>query len=299
MFTKVFSVIRSPVSGGVRYLAHHYPVYLVKRYSRLAQRQGLNALYLILSFDCDTDEDAEVAWEVQQRLNDMSVYPVYAVCGDLLRRGASVYQKIAASGSEFINHGDTQHTEIDPQTGLYRSCFFYDKLPRETVRNDIVAGDRAVREVIGKAPAGFRAPHFGTFQRADELRFQHQLGEELGYRYCTTTLPDWGLRRGPLFKDLGLYEFPVSGRGSALDVILDSWCCFQAPDRSLGPDDYLREATHALSLYAYGGAGILNYYVDPCHVAGQPRFFEAVAEWVKLARPCGYSELLDEIEGHR
>ena len=299
MFTKIFSVLRSPVSSGVRYLARNYPAYLVKRYSRLAQRQGFNGLYLIVSFDCDTDEDAEVAWEVQQRLNDMGVYPVYAICGELLRRGASVYRRIADSGSEFINHGGRQHTEIDPDTSLYRSCFFYDRLSRETVREDILAGDQAVREVIGRPPSGFRAPHFGTFQAREDLRFQHELGQALGYRYCTTTLPEWGLRRGPLFRDFGLYEFPVSGRGTAMDVILDSWCCFQAPDRELGADDYLREATHALSLYAQAGAGILNYYADPCHVAAQPRFFEAVAEWVKLARPCGYSELLDEIEGHR
>jgi len=259
----------------------------------------VNGLFLVLSFDCDTDEDAEVAWEVQQRLNDMGVYPVYAVCGELLRRSAPVYRRIADSGSEFINHGGRQHTEIDPDTGLYRSCFFYDRLPRETIREDILAGDQAVREVIGRPPSGFRAPHFGTFQAREDLRFQHELGQALGYRYCTTTLPEWGLRRGPLFKDFGLYEFPVSGRGSAMDVILDSWCCFQAPDRILGPDDYLREATHALSLYAHGGAGVLNYYADPCHVAAQPRFFEAVAEWVKLAKPCSYSELLDEIEGHR
>ena len=98
---------------------------------------------------------------------------VYAVPGVLMRKSAEVYRRIADAGGEFINHGYHDHTYFDEARGRYASQFFYDRLPLETVRNDIIEGDRNIRETLGIVPKGFRAPHFGTFQKPAQLRFQH------------------------------------------------------------------------------------------------------------------------------
>ena len=38
--------------------------------------------------------------------------------------------------------------------------------------------------------------------------------------------------------------------------------------------------------------GILNFYADPSHVAGQPIFFETMAELAAIAKPVAYRDLI-------
>jgi hypothetical protein len=63
---------------------------LFARYGQLARRAGLDRVWLVLSFDCDTPQDADVAEAVHERLMSMGVRPVYAVPGDLLREAHDV-----------------------------------------------------------------------------------------------------------------------------------------------------------------------------------------------------------------
>ena len=263
-----------------------------RRYRRLAEQAGFRELFLVLSFDCDTRKDAEVAWDVHQRLKKLGVTPVYAVPGEILNAGATVYQKIAAVGGEFINHGYRDHTYFDKKQGLYASCFFYDQLPPEMVRTDIIEGDKNIRATLGIAPKGFRAPHFGTFQKPSQLRFQHGVLQELGYTFSTSTLPLYGFRFGPAFKNFGVLELPVSGMGSRPLRILDSWTCFAAPNRRFGPDDFVREGKIAGDNYKSLGVGLLNFYADPSHIHDREEFYDTVAHWAKIAKSVTYSELL-------
>jgi hypothetical protein len=64
---------------------------LMRRYAELAQEQGCQKLYLVLSFDCDTAEDISVVEELHHRLIDIGVAPVYAVPGQLLEKGEKIY----------------------------------------------------------------------------------------------------------------------------------------------------------------------------------------------------------------
>jgi len=268
---------------------------LDRRYRRLAEQAGFRELYLVLSFDCDTQEDAETVLSVHDRLRDLGVTAVYAVPGELLNAAEPVYRKVAETGGEFINHGYRTHTYFDTERGRYASCFFYDQLPLETVRDDIVAGDRNLRSTLGIAPKGFRAPHFGTFQKPAQLRFQHGVLNELGYAFSTSTLPLHAYRFGPAFRDHGVLELPVSGMGSMPLRILDSWSCFRAPGRRFGPDDYVREGRLAADRFESLGIGLLNFYADPSHIHDRPEFFETVAHWARIARPVTYSRLLAEL----
>jgi peptidoglycan/xylan/chitin deacetylase (PgdA/CDA1 family) len=280
-----------PVFAGYVAWSRLNPSGALAKYRAKAARTGLDRLYLVLSFDCDTPEDIEVAWRVHERLLNLGICASYAVPGALLGQGADVYRRIAATGAEFLNHGGRSHTYFDPESGEYRSNFFYDQQTYDVLRQDIEAGDELVTTVIGARPAGYRTPHFGTFQRRDQLAFLHGVLRDLGYSYSTSTTPVAGLRHGPVFRHLGLLEFPVSGQGSNPLIILDSWGCFRAPDRVLTPEDYRREAL-GMARHLAGSPGILNFYADPCHVADHSIFFETMAELVKVATPVAYRDLL-------
>lgn len=265
------------------------------RIESLAARAGLDRLWLILSFDCDTEEDIAVAWDVHSRLMDIGVAAAYAVPGALLRRGERVYRRIAETGAEFLNHGGCEHTYFDAEAGDYRSCFFYDRQPLSAVEADIVEGDAVVRDVIGRAPRGFRAPHFGTFQKPGHLAFLHDALRRVGYAYSSSTTPVHALRRGPAFRRNGLWELPITGRPGRPLSILDTWSCYRAPDRALGPDDYAHDAA-ALADAAAGRVGLLNLYADPSHIADQPSFFEAVRCWRSVAEPTDFTGLVARLE---
>lgn len=264
---------------------------LIKAYQRQAAQAGLDYLYFILSFDCDRPEDIAAAWEVHGRLMDMGLCPAYAVPGELLEKGANVYRQIAATGAEFLNHGHRWHMYLDKATESYMSCYFYDELTPEAIEEDVAGGDKDVTKIIGTKPAGFRTPHFGTFQTETQLRFLHRMLARFGYVYSTSTTPGFGLCYGPVFRRYGLIEIPVSGRGDKPFDILNSWSCFAAPGRTLGAQDYRRDALR-MAERLQGRAGLLNYYCDPSHVVDQPIFFETMRELVKVAKATSYSNLI-------
>lgn len=273
------------------------PTMLYDRLERAAVRAGFDRLWLVLSFDCDTEDDIAVAWDVHARLLDLGVLAHYAVPGDLLYRGADVYGRIATTGAEFFNHGGRKHTFFDQAIGEHRSCFFYDAQPRETVEADIRAGHAAVREVLGITPHGFRSPHFGTFQKPGELAFLHGVLQRLGYAWSSSTTPQHAFRHGPAFVRNGLLELPVSARYGRPMEILDTWSCYRAPARRLGPADYLNEA-RALATEMSGRVGLLNLYADPCHIAGEDTFFDAIRTLRTIAEPTSFRELVTRLQSH-
>ncbi len=291
MLARLGKAATHPVQAAYRLWSQLDRASLFARYAARARAAGIDRLYLVLSFDCDTAEDIAVAAAVHARMRALGIVPAYAVPGELLAEGADVYRAIAADGAEFLNHGYRRHTYFDEAAGRHRSCFFYDQQTEGVVEEDIVKGDHAVREVIGVAPRGFRTPHFGSFQEQRHLRLLHRTLHRLGYRYSSSTSPFFGLRYGPVFERDGIAEIPVSGGGGRAFTIIDSWACFEAPMRELGAEDY-RAETLGLARRLAGASGILNYYADPSHVADEPVFFETMAELARLAEPVTFSQLM-------
>jgi hypothetical protein len=294
LFGKLGAAASDPVFAGYFAWSRLHADSLVASYRARARAAGLDRLYLVLSFDCDTPDDRAVAWDVHCRLAGIGISPCYAVPGELLAEGADVYRRIAAGGAEFVNHGGRRHTYFDAAAGAHRSSFFYDQQPLEMIEADVVAGDRMVTDIVGVRPRGFRTPHFGTFQTPAQLRFLHGVLRRLGYAFSTSTAPYFGFRYGPAFDRFGIRELPVSGHGSRPLQILDSWGCFAAPDRVLAPADYRREAT-AMAARLAGGPGVLNYYADPSHVADQPIFFDTMAALLTVATPISFSARLEKL----
>jgi hypothetical protein len=271
------------------------PRQLFERYAARCRRAGIDRLFLIVSFDCDTPEDLDVVETVCKRLERLGIPPVLAIPGALMRRYADTCQQLATTGVEFLNHGDVQHTVFDQGLGGYRSSYFYDQLSNDEIRQDIVGGDTAVREVTGHQAAGFRAPHFGTYQSPQQLRYLHSILRELGYVVSSSTMPLYGLRYGPVFNRFGLWEVPVAGMGSAPTSVLDSWSCFSAPGRRLTPDDYVREGIALLGHLSQAGCGIINCYADPIHIHADERFFDMVSMWSAVAQALTYTQLITQV----
>lgn len=267
---------------------------LRRRRAALARRQGLTRLRVVLSFDCDTERDIEVAADVHDRCVQAGVLPVYAVPGDLLVAGVDVYGAIAATGAEFLNHGSVQHTTLDRATRTYVSSHFYDRLSRRDAEHDIRGGHRAVTEVLGSPPAGFRTPHFGTFDSRSQLRWLHALLASMGYRFSSSTMPLRAAVRGPLDPSSGVVEIPVAGRPSAPHRVLDSWSFRFAPGRRVDEQDYLDDVRALVGWHLDAGApGLVNLYADPSQVEDWPGFFELLDELGPHAAP-SLAAVLDE-----
>lgn len=289
--------LRHPVRTTQGVATHYFPKMKWGRFDTLARKAGLNQLYFILSFDCDTHDDARCVLKVDERLRVMGINPIYAVPGEILEEGLSTYTELAQRGAEFINHGHTKHTFWNTDNNRHESCYFYDELSLDEVRRDIEMGDATVKRVLNIAPKGYRTPHFGCFQSDAQLAFIHKTLETLGYDYSTSTIPCHAFTRGPAFKDFGLYEFPVSGWWRNPFAIQDSWGYLGAPHATLGPKGYLEHATiTAEKLNAYGYTGLLNYYVDPSHIHDCEEFFEAVSLWADVAIPTTYTNILKELK---
>jgi peptidoglycan/xylan/chitin deacetylase (PgdA/CDA1 family) len=244
-------------------------------YAAKARAQGFDRLVLYLTFDCDTDEDAAAALQLDPWLRSRGIHSAYAVPGAQLERAAASYRLLKQAGAAFLNHGYQPHALW--QDDCYVPVTFYDQMSAAEVEADIRRGHETVTEVMGEAPRGFRAPHFGSFQAPNQLALIYRVARDLGYLYCSTTIPQVALDHGPLVARDGVFELPLFGSYLAPTTILDSWTYLE--DRKayrLGQAYYELFRDTVDYMQTKGLPGVLAYYVDPAHVVGQQPFLNAM-----------------------
>lgn len=291
---KYLTLLKNPKRTSLQFLWNRFPQTAWHRLSRRSQEAGIDGLYFVLSFDCDTKEDADVVLDLDSRLREMGVRPVYAVPGSFLESQSGTYQQLLSRGAEFLNHGYQPHTRWNEGLNRYESCYFYHELSLEKVIEDVTLGDRAIQKVLGVKPLGYRTPHFGTFQTESQLQFLYAELKNLGYRFSSSTVPINAVKLGSRYKEMEITEFPVSGMFSSPLTIQDSWAFFAAPDRTYSGSDYVMEAKKFASFARQNSlSGILNYYADPSHVWNEPMFFEGVRAWSEVGRSATFGELLN------
>lgn len=249
---------------------------VIQRYAELSAAAGVDRLYLILTFDCDTDGDITVVGDLDRDLRRRGIVAGYAVPGAQLEKGAAAWRAVADRGAEFLNHGGRAHAEF--RDGRYWPATFYEQLGPADVAEDIRLGDRLVREVVGRAPQGFRAPHFGSFQNPDQLDLIYRTVQPLGYTYCSTTTPATALARGPVVNGgHGIVELPTMGSYRNPTTLLDSWTYLtDRTNYALGDEYYELFAETVERMTAERLPGLLTYYADPSHVFGQRPFERAL-----------------------
>lgn len=244
-------------------------------YLAAARMLGLERPCLFLSFDCDTDLDAGAAEEVHGFLESLGIKATYAVPGAQLLKSPDPYRRLAARGAEFMNHGGLPHAEWrgDQWVGVT----FYDSMAPADVEADIRRGHEIVTDVIGRAPRGFRAPHFGCYQKPEQLDLLHRTSSSLGYRYCSTTLPLLGLKYGPAYQTHGLLEIPCFGSVRNPETILDSWTYLTDRKNYALGDQYLELMAETIEVFSNQPMpAVFTWYADPCHVLNQPAFMGAM-----------------------
>lgn len=270
-----------------------FPRPVWSRYSGMARKQGFDRLYLLLSFDCDTPEDAEAAAVLDEKLKLLGIKRSYAVPGTMLEANPQVYRAIFSHGAEFLNHGYLPHTQL--QDGVYRSSTFYAKMDPAEVAKDVENGHQAVLQIIGKKPAGFRAPHFGRVPLSMQRDLIRPKLKELGEFYSTQTMPIESVKHGPILWDRQWPEFPMTGQSLAPYSLLDSYSFLQSPAvRKVTPQYGVILRQTIQNFMDWNIHGLLNIYVDPSHVADDSGFMEAMKRINSLGiRSLTYTQALE------
>ena len=268
---------------------------------RRAQRRfralGGSGLWLLFSFDCDTDADIDAAARLAPDFRARAWPLTLAVPGSMIERHAAACRDLAAGGTAFLNHGYLPHAEF--RNGSYHSATFYHEMPPAAVEEDVRRGHATLVQLLGVTPSGFRAPHFGYVQAPEQLaRLYAVLGSLGGYRFSSSTLPASAWARGPAFAAApGLTEIPVSGSYRKPLHVLDSWNFLTSPGDVLVPPRYgatLRDTVGRL--HARGSSALLNYYADPAHVAASEPFRDALRYAANLGvETIGFDTLLQRL----
>ena len=250
-------------------------------YIAAARKLGLDRPYLFLSFDCDTDLDAAAAEDVHAFLESLGIKATYAVPGAQLLKSPEPYRRLAQRGAEFMNHGGLPHAEWNGAQWV--GITFYDSMSPEEAEADIRRGHDIVAEVIGTAPAGFRAPHFGCYQKPEQVDLMHRVAANLGYRYCSTTIPSFGLKSGPAYETHGLLEIPCFGSARNPETILDSWTYLTDRKNYTLGNQYLELMSETIDIFLKQQQlpAVFTWYADPCHVLNQPPFMRAMERLAK------------------
>ncbi len=252
----------------------------LEHYVAAARKLGLDRPYLFLSFDCDTDLDAAAAEEVHEFLKSLGIKAAYAVPGAQLLKSPEPYRRLADRGAEFMNHGGLPHAEWNGDQWV--GITFYDSMSPEEAEADIRRGHEIVTEVIGRAPMGFRAPHFGCYQKPEQVDLLHRTAARLGYRYCSTTLPSFGLKYGPAYETHGLLEIPCFGSIRNPKTILDSWTYLTDRKNYALGDQYFDLMVETVDAFVSRELpAVFTWYADPCHVLNQPPFMRAMEHLAK------------------
>lgn len=276
------TVTNSLLKSARNYYFRFFPETFWGPYTRKAKDAGIERLQILLSYDCDTFEDVQASIKLFEKLSAMGIPATFAVPGAQLRESADVYRDLFERGAQFINHGGAPHTF--KESGRYRSTSFYSKMSREEVVADIQLGHHIFEEVLGEAPKGFRAPHFGHFQTPEQLELIYKTLRQLGsYTFSSTTTAAVAHRHGPMQRLDDLIEFPIIGTYHWPMRVFDSYTHLQDKVSREAKDSYaeaLFESANQLNKHSL--PALLNYYADPSHIINSKAYFNALSKLSEL-----------------
>ncbi|MDG4717409.1 MULTISPECIES: hypothetical protein [Thalassospira] len=232
-----------------------------------------------LSFDCDTNRDAEASLKIQRQLHKANIRAAYAIPGALLEKHWGTYRDLQALGGYFVNHGYREHAAIDDTTGKPYSTFTYRDEDRDIWQRDIVDGHNAIQTLTGNAPYIFRTPHFGEFNKPHQLSELYKFLATLNYRISTSTTPVFSYINGGMYGGgAGIIEIPLSGSIARPSQLIDSWGFLSAPD-ALGRNALIRELKSYLATLSSGSKLLTNIYFDPADIADDQEILDLLVKF--------------------
>ncbi len=247
------------------------------RYSTLTATAGIRKRYILLSFDCDRAEDAKTVGTLGAWLKKNNIYATFAVPGTMLSKFPKEYLSMKKNGFDFINHGFRPHMKYNKQSETYDSDTFYAQMTQDEIVEDIIKGDKSIGETLGIRAKGFRAPHFGKFQKPNQLALIYKTIESLNYSFSSSTVPSKGIEKGAIYRIGNLWELPLSGTFDNPNTILDSWSFIAAPNKVFKSEDYQIQFKKLIDFYdRYKLPCIINLYADPSHIYNFEPFFSCL-----------------------
>jgi peptidoglycan/xylan/chitin deacetylase (PgdA/CDA1 family) len=239
-----------------------------------------------ISFDCDTERDVAAFPAILDILSKHGVRASFAVIGSLLRESPDSYRTVLDGGHELFCHGNSRHTSTDGTK--YHSDLFYEELSWEEIESEVERSRAAIMETLGVEPLGFRTPHFGTFQRREQVDRLFRILERHNLRYSSSLLMWHARSQDRLGASEDVIEFPLSTSVGPPISIIDSWNMI-IRDRERGRPPRLERAFfRALREVRQAASPVyLNVYFDPSHVFEYPPFDRMIAAVATLRNDLG------------
>ncbi len=248
---------------------------------KIAKTSKIQTKKHMLILDCDTDLDIAVVSDVHNKLVAVGIKPIYAVPGEMLLKGLDVYTRIKNDGYEFINHGYRQHTVVDSDRKIYKSTYFYSKVSKHEIYQDIVMGHETLEKSFDYSPIAFRTPHFGTFEDKENLKIIHSILKDLSYKYSSSSGPVKFILKGFKYSSHNITELPVSGTASWPLVIPDAYTFRFAKNTKFNPEQYEKELKILFEKMEKNRIHRLNFYADPSQIYDWEGFFSSHSKFAK------------------
>ncbi|MBN2374463.1 polysaccharide deacetylase family protein [bacterium] len=218
-----------------------------------------------LSFDCDNKEDEDAFPCLMDILGYHNIKSSFAVCGQRVEESPDAYRLLIKSGHEIMNHGYSKHSQAFPD-GKVLSTLFYNDLDEKKIFDEIRNNHHIVKDVLGYDMVGFRTPHFGTFQKREQILLIHSILKRVGYLYDSSALmiTAKGLN---LLNASNFIEFPLTSIVGLPDSVFDSWGFLKAADRARRDGDFVKYFKMMIDVALKSRRPILlNIYLDPSHI---------------------------------
>lgn len=246
--------------------------FFLSRYAKKSRQLTGGKKLFLLSFDCDNPEDVAATKNILPFLLEKNIKASFAVPGEIFMQNPDFFKKLTREGREIVAHGWKRHSEI--KEGAYVSTLFYDKLNDEELMNDISKGVAVLRSA-GIELTGFRIPHFGHSNSKKELKRVYAILKHEGISYSSSTLPEFALINGPLFRNYGMIEMPVSPSYSNPLSVLDTYNYGFNHNPKFTFFDYFEEFSKTLNFFEGKGA-VLNFYCDPSQACKMESWFNVI-----------------------
>jgi hypothetical protein len=250
---------------------------------------------IVVSCDCDTDDDTAVVLAIDAKFSQIGITPEYAVPGAVLLRGASTYLELHGRGRKFLNHGYFDHVTV-LSNKIAENTFLYSDLNMFEIEDDMTRGHTVIKELFGSTPTGWRTPHFGSFEKRSQLALIATLCEKFGYTYSSSSTGFHSLKHGQINFSGFTAEIPVTGHGSAGLGVLDSWSFLRnkADPNSFDSPAFFTELRQIINNFK-GINFLLNIYLDPRFVPRTEIFWSELRRELDGIRNVSFEEALEKV----
>lgn len=239
-------------------------------YVEQALKRGENdgwATRVGLSFDCDLPEDVSSHAWLLERLREYGLRASFACIGKYVEMYPAEHRLLADAGHEIINH-----TYSHPSHRLLNPTQRFRVLSDKLLREEVSRAHEIIEKIIGVAPLGFRAPHFGGLH----TNRVYPILREMGYRYSSSTIGTRTPTLGSPFKFHGIWEIPLSPDPKTALGCLETWGLYRAsPPHYKDKNEFLALFDEILKIGMVSNA-FLNFYFDPVDLHRDPEMCNAV-----------------------